>query len=890
MNDNSVNANKQIKFLLKTIREIPTIPSVAVKVLESTASDDIDITYLANIIESDPALSLKILKQANRSGNPLSQQINSIQHSITYLGMNTIRCILLGILSQDYLGSQNLDLLEWKRQIWAHSLACAVAAQLIAETTYPDLKDEAFTAGILHDIGKIVIMTALPGKYKDILQEDASQGVMYQEMEQDIFHCDHTLAGKWLGQKWSLPDYLLNTISYHHQPVEYLDSLRDNKYLVLILKLANNLAHEYFLDLKWNNQFIQEYKYLTRELEIDQETLDNIRHKIPTLYSQRAYYFELENDLYKIQTPLIQKANQKLSSISVQLENKKQKLQENNKLLFFINDLAMNLSNSGSFDDVFYNTANTFLEFHKFYAGVIYIVDIENRMLEGRTWIQNQRSKKLNCFLDNEGLPIWDQQTENFPTGLKEILSSYKSRLEFQTPQPDLFNDNIYFRHPFYIIPLISNSHNIRGEFCFALNKKALNISSEERQGLKQTSNLIISTFEKLKLQENLEVKNEELSLTLNKNQQLSQELIQTERLAAVGQLAAGAAHEINNPLAIINARAQLIHSKEKDENKKQQLNQITGQIERISEILSNLMDFARPSPPQFTKADITSIIDKVLNFVQPKLDKFAIQTHKEYHPDTPMIQADINQLEQAFLNFIINAQHSMEEQGGTLQIRVSPFRRKKYLKITIEDTGIGIPPKNLNKIFNPFYTTKQPGKGTGLGLSTSLSIIENHYGKLDIDSLENHGTSVTIQLPIDLEELRPTKERISLPKQNQSQKSQILIVDDEKHIREILHETLANESMEITTCESADLALNYLDEQNFDLMLLDLRMPVLDGLSMINEIKEKEIDLPIIVITGLATFEEMEEALGKGVYKCIKKPFHIKHLVKDIYDVLSNN
>jgi CheY-like chemotaxis protein len=261
----------------------------------------------------------------------------------------------------------------------------------------------------------------------------------------------------------------------------------------------------------------------------------------------------------------------------------------------------------------------------------------------------------------------------------------------------------------------------------------------------------------------------------------------------------------------------------------------------------------------------------------------------REYQADLPEVKADPHQLEQVFLNLIMNAQHAMEDRGGRLILRAFADEQRKHLLLEISDEGQGISPKDQKKIFDPFFSTKEPGKGTGLGLSTSMSIIENHFGKLWLESEEGAGTTVRIKLPLNLEELRQIKDdqAASPAEPGSGQLPRVLVVDDEQHIQDILSEALATEGMEPVCCFNGEEALQLLDAKHFDLLLLDMRMPLFDGLSLIKSIREKKVRLPIIVITGMASHDEITEALSQGVYKCIRKPFHIKSLLKDVKEVL---
>jgi signal transduction histidine kinase/HD-like signal output (HDOD) protein/CheY-like chemotaxis protein len=861
------------------------------QVLELTMQDEIDIDKLSRLIETDPALTAKILNLVNRASRNIARHITTVHQAISMLGLTTLRCSLLGVITQEYITGGDQATRRMQKEIWTHSLVCGIAAHLIAEKTYPELRHEAFVAGIVHDIGKILIMLALPEQSRTIQAElDRHQSDLIT-LELNTLNCSHTQAGKWLAQKWSLPQGLTDVIFYHHQPAHSLPLLQTKTVLLHIVMLADLMAHDFFLDRSHGPSEVNELQQLLKHLDLEEKDLDALQKKISPQYVERAEMFDLESDLNNLYIPVVQKANQKLSSISLELEHNKKKLYNSSQYQKLINDTALNISNGKTYEDIFNGVGETFKSSPLFQAGVIYILDLDNRLLEGRIWLYPDKNKRLLCFLDKEGQPIWDQQTSHFPKGLKGILSTYAQRMHKRDKDVNGHGE-VHYKSPFYLFPLYSYPGTIKGEFCLIPANEGKNLNEEESLHIQQTVKLVTASLEKLLAHDSLEQRNEELSLALWKNQQINNKLLQTERLAAVGQLSAGAAHEINNPLAIINARAQLMQLKEKDDKKLEHLKQITEQIDRISSILTNLMDFARPSPPDLGMVNIPELLQKVIQLTQIALDKCHIEVKTTFDPKTPSVKADSNQLEQVFLNLIINAQHSMEDRGGQLSIQARPDREHTYVVIKIIDQGDGIPQKDLAKIFDPFYSTKEPGKGTGLGLSTSLSIIENHFGKLDIHSKEGSGTLVTIRLPVDLEQLRPPsrEQTIHHMSDTNGHTPHILVVDDEAHIQEILHEALTAENMDVTSCANGKEALKQLEKKSFDLMLLDMRMPLMDGLSLINSVRAKALNLPIIVITGMASHEEIEEALGKGVHKCIKKPFHIKSLLRDIHSILETD
>ena len=881
---------KRLSRCIEKILELPSFPSVTIRALSLSLKEDVDIKSLAHVIVGDPALVVTILKHANSSEKLRRKKITDVSHAISVVGISDLQCILLNKISFGFLEKckENKDVLALHKEILNHSLITGIFSHLIAKLTYPELKQEAFSCGILHDVGKLAIFSCEEENYIKLIKNRRKTGKDSLCLENEILGFDHTILGRRLAKEWNLSEALIEVISYHHLNIESLGFVEDNFPLICIIKLANILAHEFVFDGEILEEENNEKNLLVKELKLNNKELKNIKHLFLEEYKDKATLFDLKENFEQIFIETVERANRHISQLALKLSEQKRELKTNYEFQKLVNKIGLVTSGSSNVKELFRNIARVFVNFPVFKAGLIYILDRENWILEGHIWHQSKKSRPIRCFLDKEGRPVWDQQTSKFPNLLKELFSSYKKRIFVE--QTAKLNLAICYKYPFYTVPIYSEKIDIQGELCLTPVSKSYSISDKEKYYLGQIVKLVVSTLENIRLIERLEKKNEELIYALWKNQQLQKKILHTERLAIAGQLAAGAAHEINNPLAVINARVQLLQLKETDEVKKKHLNQVIEQIERISNILTRLMDFARPAPPVLTTVDIHSLLDKVVDFVGPGLRKYKIVVKKEYEKELQPIKADPTQLEQVFLNLIINAQHAMEQTGGTLLLKTCQNSVDKQVIIEITDQGCGIPKKQLKNVFDPFFTTKEPGKGTGLGLSISNSIIENHYGKLEIKSKEGVGTTVKVILPLDLNELKESDSFKSFSQQPKTYniKPKILVVDDEKHIREILSETLEDEGMETNTCSNGAEALELLEKRRFDLILLDMKMPILDGLSLINTIKRKDLNIPIIVITGMATHEEIKDALSKGVYKCIKKPFHIKSLLKDIKSVLS--
>ncbi len=245
------------------------------------------------------------------------------------------------------------------------------------------------------------------------------------------------------------------------------------------------------------------------------------------------------------------------------------------------------------------------------------------------------------------------------------------------------------------------------------------------------------------------------MRVDIERLREMSDQLLRTEKLAAVGTLAAGVAHEVNNPLASISSLVQILHSRSQrngaDEETIEMLRLISGQITRITQVTADLMDFARARPAQRTLLDVRSVIEASLRLASFDKEFKKLHLTLQWDEAAPPLSADADGLQQVFLNLFFNARDAMrnnEEEVGNLRVTTRFLRRANELHIEIADNGTGIKPEHRAQLFDPFFTTKPAGDGTGLGLAVCYGIITAHNGRIEIEPNKGHGTIVRVCLP----------------------------------------------------------------------------------------------------------------------------------------------
>jgi len=232
----------------------------------------------------------------------------------------------------------------------------------------------------------------------------------------------------------------------------------------------------------------------------------------------------------------------------------------------------------------------------------------------------------------------------------------------------------------------------------------------------------------------------------MSKQRALEDQLRKTERLAELGTLASGMAHEIGTPMNVILGRAELLMRKAKDESTRRGLETIVTQVERITKIMNQLLSFARKRPSEQGNVDLVWAIGNVLDMLLEKFNSQGIHVVKEYSPDLPQVLADSDHITQVLLNLLLNACQAMSE-GGTLTLKLCP--KGDMVELSVQDTGTGIPEDQISKIFDPFFTTKAVGEGTGLGLTVVHGIIQENNGTIRVNSIPGQGSTFIISLPV---------------------------------------------------------------------------------------------------------------------------------------------
>ena len=370
-------------------------------------------------------------------------------------------------------------------------------------------------------------------------------------------------------------------------------------------------------------------------------------------------------------------------------------------------------------------------------------------------------------------------------------------------------------------------------------------------------------------------------------------QLLQSEKLSAIGEFVAGVAHELNNPLTAVVGFSEMLKVQDMNTQHHHYADMIYNAAQRCQRIVHLLLSFSRPQKPERKPVSVNSMVESVLEIIDYPLRTGNIEVVTRLDRDLPLVMADGNQIQQVLLNILNNSRQAIEacQSGG--QIRITTATVGSKVRIIIKDNGPGIPKEILPRIFNPFFTTKGVGKGTGLGLSLCYGIIKEHGGSITPESQPGEGATFTIELPaVDTKGTgveTPAPATVEKPDLREGAGRRILIIDDEEPILNLVREKLGQHGYEVMVAAHGEAGLKQLKQNRFDVTFCDWKMPGLNGREVYEHLRNSNPQLArrMVFLTGDVINDQMRKFLETEKLPCLTKPFALPDLRAAIKTVI---
>jgi len=367
----------------------------------------------------------------------------------------------------------------------------------------------------------------------------------------------------------------------------------------------------------------------------------------------------------------------------------------------------------------------------------------------------------------------------------------------------------------------------------------------------------------------------------------LQEQLLQSEKMSAIGQLIAGVAHDLNNPLASVVGFADYLVEASEDTPAEmlEPLRAIQQEAERAASIVKNLLNFARKQEGRRQVKSVTEILSATLFLLRNQLMAAKIETEVDVAPGVPPVNVDTNQIQQVFVNLIANAAHVIQTSGVGSRIIIRAVRWLDGVAVTVEDDGPGVPREIADRIFEPFFTTKAAGEGTGLGLSICQGIVKEHGGRLTLVPTGRRGAVFQVELPAGEAPVQASPAPAAAP----VRRLRVLVVDDEPHIQHYMQATLEAWGHTVAVAANGREGLEHARREPFDVIISDLRMPEIGGREMFEQLAGERSDIAARVVfsTGDTVRGDTLAFLEALQRPYLRKPFTLIELRAALADVV---
>lgn len=874
----------EIKCRIDELQHLPTMPQIAAQVLALPLDGSPNSDGIVALIGSDPCLAAQVLRAANAPELGAHTPCTDIAEAVARLGPGLVHSTVVSI-ALSTVSSAATGVATDHRSFWMHCIACGVCADLLAERIGSSYRSSAFVAGLLHDIGKIVLELVVPEAYARALDVATRHDIFILEAERRELGIDHALIGKWLAESWELPHLFTDVIWLHHHEPGTLDATQYPVELIELVSLANTLSHECLqADAPMGRREFISDEQLQR-LGLRRADLDELRVKAPHAIRERLNKLQpvLDEDL---SAEALQKATRELLMAGARFDMQAKGYRREAQRLRALNEMHAKLRPRQSLREVLEIAVDAVRRGLEIEAGACLVADAKERLVLGKRWRTPQdRAREFMYTLEGEAPPALANADPTFVKALDDLAF----RRNAQGWAGAAVTAPVR-RESLMVTPMRADGRTV-GHIVVEIAPGDSRVPQEQMSELEEFAEACGRAVARQRAEEDLLERAEDLAASLWKKEVAHKKGLQAERINSEANVAAGAAHALSKYLAEITIQAQLLLHRRRDGDDAGALGAIVRGSRRAHKVLDDLITFARTPLPKLEPTLIHFVLHQAVSQFRDRLDEKNIHVVESYEEGLPRVLVDRHQIVQAVGELFKNAEDAMGDRGGTLSITTAATPDRRQLTITVGDTGPGISPSIRDRVFEPFFTTREDRDRLGLGLPLCHRIVEKHRGNIHIDSAPGQGTRVVLSFPstvhLTAQRTAPVAPPPPGPEQVEGAPT-ILVVDDEEQLCNALREHLRNRGYRVETAGDGIEGLRIIATNAIDLVLLDICMPTRDGLSVLEELHERFSSVPVIVMTGMATSEDVENALRLGARSCLSKPFEVGHMLAEIEMVLA--
>ncbi len=735
---------ERVELILAQLDDLPTLPTVAVRVLELTTASDSNARQVIRLIESDQSLTAKILALTRRASTGVRSEVATVEKAVVLLGFEAVRNAVLSIKVFETFARREGSVPSAfdRTEFWKHSLAVACAAQLAAEQLSLRVDPEhAFVCGLLHDIGKVALDACLPKSYDRVIRRTNAARACIANVERELLGIDHTVVGHRLARRWHLPASLAECIWLHQHSPSALPASVQHPDAVKLVHFADRLARELRIGYSGNFYPDTAASALATEIGLGRAQYDRVVADLASRIAERAHLIGLDRlSSHDVYIRALSDANEELSRANASLAAANQRLNVRSRYFAALNEMNRRMVSAVSLGDVCAAAAEAMRTALEVPAAAVFFFSSSTQLLHAG-FAGGQDSSRPRCvawdgtlFPPPEGWAAGtvDGSASFLPCSVAAPALAERVQAETGTLLP-------------WLCPVVQDGVCRAGALLAGEAESASRWAAEAEE-LGALIGAVRLWLTNVEAQQTAQRLNEDLSEINRRLQQAHRDAARARSLAMVAEMAAGAAHELNNPLAVISGRAQMLRSAPPDEATARVAAVLAEQAQRCSQIVAELMEFARPKEPEKRPVALGAFLDRLRDTWLDRTSLLPDQFVLELSDELPTIRVDVEQITSAFDELIRNATEAMEGRTPHLVVNCQWDPTDERVVIRIEDNGRGMDPHTLERAVDPFFSHRPAGRGRGLGLSRAVRWIEINGGSLRLDSREGEGTTVFVE------------------------------------------------------------------------------------------------------------------------------------------------
>ena len=734
-------ASRKVELAINELDSLSIPPSVAVQYLPKLIQGRFSPASVADIIECEPALAAATLSLAQRLAAGPARQRHAVRLVLDRLDANDLRDALLKTKVTAGFEIEFADeqpALPARTDLILHSLAVACSAQGIAAVSSTGVDPHlAWSAGLLHDIGKLALQDIMPKSLSAIAKEAEATKTSLYEIEQKHLGTNHALLGKQLARQWRLPEPIRLAIWLHHGHAAAFSRTIPWAAVAALVQAADGIARQAGIGRSGSFDPPEPLKDIAGVVGVPLETLRKIRDGLPQAVQRKseALGFDLPHATARY-ADLIQATAADLSAKHTKLSAESRSLETESGCLSFAQEFLRQIDSGMSAVDIAEDFAKRWQRF--FQTGVICLY------LTAGT-----RDGAIDAIIV-ESLGHSHKTVLEAPADLSPVPRLIANRFAMLEGRDEIDwlieqLDVDFNRDQARLMPLLSDGQAV-GAIAFELNYPAdATLFAEKFETAAATAGTVLGLALAKERQEHFA---EQFAQADVSPRRLS-EVKQVEKpVEALAEMAAGVAHELNNPLSVIAGRAQLLAQAETDGQKKHVLEQIQVNAREASGVVDDLMSYAQPPQPRPAGTAVRQIIEEAVELAGQKTGAKTINAQIRVSPEVGDVRVDSAQVVSALANIIANSVESYADATGPVKISAEPG--EEGLRLQISDLGCGMDAETVKKVASPFFSAKPAGRKRGMGFAYAGRLIHLNKGTIEIESRPDHGTTVTVTLPYE--------------------------------------------------------------------------------------------------------------------------------------------